>query len=139
MRSAWSGHAGDCSDDGLIRERSRGSLSRIWIMNSARIVLVTAPDADCASQLARGLVEARLVACVNLIDGVRSIYRWGGAVEEAREVLMVIKTVGARVPEIERWLAEQHPYDVPEIVAIEPASVEASYLAWLRAETAPEA
>ena len=107
-------------------------------MNAARIVLVTAPEMDCASRLARGLVEARLVACVNLIAGVRSVYRWEGAVEEAEEVLMVIKTVEERVPELERWLGEQHPYDVPEIVAIEPTSVEASYLAWLRAEAAPQ-
>ena len=138
MRGAWSGHEGDCSDAELIRERSRRSLSRIRSMNVARIVLVTAPDAECASKLARGLVEARLVACVNLVEGVRSVYRWEGAVEEACEVLMVMKTVEVRVPEIERWIADEHPYDVPEIVAIEPSSVEASYLAWLSAEALPK-
>jgi len=57
-----------------------------------RVVLVTAPDPDTAAALARALVEERLVACVNLVPGVRSIYRWEGAVEEAAEVLLVVKT-----------------------------------------------
>ena len=103
-------------------------------MNAARIVLVTAPDVACAGQLARGLVQARLAACVNLIEGVRSIYRWQGAIEETHEVLLVLKTTAGCVPKVERWLADQHPYDVPEIVALEPSSVESAYLAWLRAE-----
>jgi periplasmic divalent cation tolerance protein len=101
----------------------------------ARIVLVTAPDATVARDLAHGLVERRLAACVNLLPQVTSIYRWQGAVEEASEVLLVIKTNAARVDAIERWLADEHPYDVPECIALVPAQVEAKYLAWLMSES----
>jgi periplasmic divalent cation tolerance protein len=98
-----------------------------------RVVLTTAPDADVATRLARGLVEAALVACVNVVPGVRSVYHWNGAVHDDAEVLLVAKTVAARVPAIEAFLAREHPYDCPECVALEVASVEAAYLAWLRA------
>lgn len=105
----------------------------------ARIVLVTAPDEAVARKLARALVDGRLAACVNLVPRVTSIYRWRDAVEEASEVLLVIKTTTERLPEIERTLAEQHPYDVPECIALVPEHVEATYLSWLveqvRAET----
>ena len=101
-----------------------------------RLVFVTAPDRETARSLARGLVEARLAACANLIEGVTSVYRWQGAVEEEAEVLLVIKTTADRVAALERRLADEHPYDVPECVAVEPASVEARYLAWLREQTA---
>ena len=106
-------------------------------MESARIVLTTAPDRPTGERIARALVERSLAACVNLVPGLRSIYRWKGAIEEADEVLLVVKTTAARAAELERALAELHPYEVPELVAIEPARVEAKYLAWLVAETAP--
>ncbi len=97
----------------------------------ARIVLTTAPDREVAERIARGLLERGLVACVNLVPGVRSIYRWKGAIEESDEVLLVAKTVAGRLEGIEKALKELHPYDVPELVALEADRVEASYLAWL--------
>lgn len=100
----------------------------------ARIVFVTAPDESTARRLARGLVEERLAACVNLLPGALSIYRWQGALEESAEVLMVVKTTASKLAAAERWLDEQHPYDTPEFVALTPAAVEAKYLAWLLAE-----
>jgi len=102
-----------------------------------RVVLITAPAGEPALALARGLIERRLAACVNLIGGVTSVYRWEGALAEDPETLCVAKTTADRVPEIERWLAANHPYDVPECVALAPASVEARYLEWLAAETRP--
>ena len=102
---------------------------------SPLVVLTTAPDATTAKVLARDLVERRLAACVNLLPGVTSIYRWEGAVEEAGEVLLVIKTRRGRLAELEAELVELHPYDVPEFVALEPAHVEARYRAWLEGET----
>ena len=104
-------------------------------MKSPRVVLVTAPNEDVGRRLARALVERRLAACANLIPGVRSIYRWDGEVRDEAEVLLVIKTVAGRISELEAALAELHPYDVPECIALEPASVEAKYLAWLVDET----
>lgn len=99
--------------------------------SDARVVLVTAPDEDVARKLARALVDERLAACVNLVPRVTSIYRWNDAVEEAGEVLLVIKTVAGRLAAIERALAEQHPYDLPECVALAPTHVEAKYMRWL--------
>lgn len=96
-----------------------------------RIVLVTAPDSSVADALARSLVERRLAACVNLLPGITSVYRWKGAVETDSEVLLVLKTTAAKLPAIEATLDAEHPYDTPECVALEPASVEAGYLAWL--------
>lgn len=100
----------------------------------ARVVLVTAPDLACARQLARGLVEQRLAACVNLLPGVESIYRWRGALESAHEVLLLVKTVAGRMGEIEGFLRAQHPYELPECVALVPGEIEARYRAWLEAE-----
>jgi periplasmic divalent cation tolerance protein len=105
----------------------------------ARIVMSTAPDLDTAKRIARALVERRLVACVNVLGGATSVYRWKGAVEEAQEVLLVIKTSAARIAELEHALAELHPYEVPELVALEPAHVEAKYLRWLLGESASDA
>lgn len=102
-----------------------------------RVVLITAPDADRARQLARALVERRAVACVNLVPDVESIYRWQGRVEESREVLMIVKTTAARIDELEALLAALHPYDVPECIAFAPDRVEAKYRAWLCAQSAP--
>lgn len=98
---------------------------------SARVVLCTAPDAEIARRLARTMVERRLAACVNVLDGATSIYRWQGAVEEAREALMVIKTSAARVADLERVLVELHPYDTPEFVVLAAEHVERRYLDWL--------
>ena len=100
----------------------------------ARVVLVTAPDLACARALARGLVERRLAACVNLVPGLESVYRWEGKIESASEVLLLVKTTAGHLRELESFLAAEHPYDVPECIALEPAEVESSYLAWLLAE-----
>lgn len=100
-------------------------------METIRIVLCTFPSADSARQIGTALVERQLAACVNLIPGVESVYRWQGQVESATEVLAIFKTSAAVFPEFERELATLHPYDVPEIVAIEPTSVAETYAAWL--------
>lgn len=105
-------------------------------MTAARIVLITHPP-DGAEGFARGLVERRLAACVNLL-AARSVYRWDGAVQADDETLLVVKTDAARLEALKGHLADAHPYDVPECVAIEPAEVEARYLAWLHAETAED-
>jgi periplasmic divalent cation tolerance protein len=103
--------------------------------SDCRVVLMTAPDAAVAERLARGLVEARLAACVNLVPGVTSIYRWQDAVHADAEVLLVAKTVVENVPALEAFLAREHPYECPEVVALDVASVGAAYLAWLQGNT----
>jgi len=100
----------------------------------ARIVLVTHPR-EGARAFATGLVERRLAACVNLLP-VTSVYRWKAAVEAEEEELLVLKTSAECITDLERVLAKEHPYDVPELVVLTPEHVEASYLRWLLAETA---
>lgn len=102
-----------------------------------RVVLVTAPDLETARDLARHLVGERIAACVNVVDGVTSVYRWAGAVQEDPEVLLVVKTRAERLPALERALAERHPYDVPECVVLAPDRVEERYLRWLLESTGP--
>jgi periplasmic divalent cation tolerance protein len=103
-------------------------------METIRLVLCTFPDIEAARQIGTVLVEKQLAACVNLLPGVESVYRWQGRVESAAEVLAVFKTSAAVFPEFERELAELHPYDVPEIVGIEPAAVAETYARWVAAE-----
>lgn len=100
-------------------------------MNGFRLVFCTFPDAASARQIGTALIEKQLAACVNLIPGVESIYRWRGKVESASEVLAIFKTSAAVFPAFERELVGLHPYEVPEIIAMEPAAVAENYGDWL--------
>lgn len=100
-------------------------------MHELRVVLSTFPDGVTARQIGTVLVEKQLAACVNVVPGVESIYRWQGAVESATEVLAVFKTSTAAWPAFEAELSALHPYEVPEIIALEPAAVAGPYAAWL--------
>jgi len=82
------------------------------------VVLCTFPDMEKAREIATRLVELRLAACVNLLPGAHSIYRWQGKVETADEVVALIKTTPALYLTLEQNLKELHPYDVPEIIAL---------------------
>ena len=104
----------------------------------ARVILVTAPGGEDALRLARALVGDRLAACVNVLPGATSVYRWRGRIHEEGEALLVVKTAADRVAELERRLADLHPYEVPELVVLGPVHVEARYLAWLCEQVAGE-
>jgi periplasmic divalent cation tolerance protein len=104
-------------------------------MSALEVVLCTAPNRDVARTLARVVVEERLAACVQLVPGVVSVYRWAGEVQEDDEVLMVLKTAADRRAALEARLLALHPYEVPEVVALEAAHVAPRYLDWLLAET----
>jgi len=101
----------------------------------ALLILCTCPDADSAQAIARALVEERLAACVNRIPGLTSTYRWQGEVREGNEVLLLVKTRRERLDQLRRRLLELHPYDVPEVIALEIVAGHIPYLEWLRAET----
>ncbi len=107
-------------------------------METIRIVLCTFPSAVAARQIGTALLEKQLAACVNLIPAVESIYRWQGSIESAAETLAIFKTTVGAWPDFERELAALHPYEVPEIVAIEPEAVAESYARWVVAETRGE-
>ncbi|MDQ7857984.1 MAG: divalent-cation tolerance protein CutA [Armatimonadota bacterium] len=102
------------------------------------LVLVTARDADEAARLARVLVDERLAACVNIVPGVRSLYRWQGRVEDAPEVLLLVKSVRPRLEAIVARVRALHSYSVPEVIAMPITGGSEAYLAWLAAEAAPE-
>ena len=99
--------------------------------SDVRIVLSTAPDAEAALRLGRALVGEGLAACVNVVPGVRSIYRWREAIEEAEEVLLVLKTTAAAAPALAARIEELHPYETPEVLAFDPTGGAASYLQWI--------
>jgi periplasmic divalent cation tolerance protein len=98
-----------------------------------RITFVTAPDLKCARNLARAALRARLVACANLVPKVESHYWWQDKIERSAEVLIVFKTIGARLPALEQLILKLHPYDVPEFVTLPITAGTANYLAWINA------
>lgn len=100
-----------------------------------RVVFVTAPDAECAARIARALVEERLIACANLVSGVRSIYRWEGTVQEDDEVLLVLKTTADRCDAVAARVKALHPYDLPEVIALPVDGGSDDYLDWIRTES----
>lgn len=100
-----------------------------------RVVLCTVPSQDVGASLARTLVEERLAACVNILPGVRSIYRYAGMVEDEQELLLVLKTSADRYPALERRIRELHPYEVCEVIAVDVAAGSQPYLDWLTQET----
>lgn len=101
-----------------------------------RVVLSTAP-AEQAEGLARALVEARVVACVNVLPGARSVYRWQGEVQCEAESVLVMKTTAERYPDLEAALSKLHPYDVPELLALPVEAGLETYLGWVATEVAP--
>jgi len=105
--------------------------------DAVQVTLVTAPDADTADRIARALVDERLAACVNLVPGVRSVYRWEGAVEEAEEVLLVVKSRRDRAAALAARVKALHPYEVPEVLSLSAAGGSEAYLDWVQRESAP--
>ena len=105
----------------------------------ALLVFSTFPDAAQARQAGRLLVAERLAACVNVLPGVTSLYLWEGKLEESAETLAIIKTRREIYPALEARLRELHPYELPEIVAVELTAGLPAYLEWLAAGTGPPA
>ncbi|WP_022798658.1 divalent-cation tolerance protein CutA [Thermus islandicus] len=96
------------------------------------VVLITVPSEEVGRTIARALVEERLAACVNLLPGLTSIYRWQGEVVEDRELLLLVKTTTHAFPRLKERVKALHPYTVPEIVALPIAEGNREYLEWLR-------
>lgn len=96
-----------------------------------RIALTTAGSQEEAERIARSVVEERLAACVNILPGLRSIYRWRGAVEKAGEILLVIKTNAASLVALESAVRRLHSYEVPEFLVLTPEAAGKPYLEWL--------
>lgn len=106
-------------------------------MGGLCMVYVTAPTAEEAAAIGRVLVEARLAACANVFDGLRSIYRWQGRIEDAREAALILKTREELVPALTEKVRALHSYACPCVVSLPLTGGSADFLAWIRDETAP--
>jgi len=100
-------------------------------MSQYLLVLTTIGSEEEAARLGRGLVERRLVACVNDVGPVRSFFTWQGKLEEDSERLLLMKTRSDRYADLEAALQELHPYDVPEVIAIPIERGSKDYLSWI--------
>ncbi len=95
------------------------------------VVLVTAPDLKTGRKLARAALEARLVACANLVPRIESHYWWQGKMEQGGEVLLVMKTATARLAALEKLITARHPYDTPEFLVLPISRGNRRYLDWV--------
>ena len=100
-------------------------------MTDKRIVLTTAGSIEEAQRIAAALVEQRLAACVNILPGVESIFRWQGKIDRASEWLMIIKTKAEAFERVRDAIQKLHSYDVPEIISLEIDDGSAAYLQWI--------
>ena len=103
----------------------------------AVIVLTTVANETEGKALARDLIERRLAACVNVLPGACSIYRWKGQIAEEGEAVLVIKTAPDRLDPLRERIATHHPYELPELLVFPAAGGSADYLAWIKEMTRP--
>lgn len=99
--------------------------------DSLLMIFVTVPNEEVAASLGKTLVTEKLIACVNVISGIRSIYSWQGKLEDTSEALLIIKTTQACYVNLAKRLQELHPYDIPEIIAVSPKEVAETYSQWV--------
>jgi len=100
------------------------------------ICFSTCPDRDTAARIADALVDERLAACVSIVPGLQSVYRWQGAIERSDETLLLAKTTQDRIAALSARLSELHPYELPEVVAVEVAGGLSAYLDWVAEQVA---
>ncbi|MDG2149492.1 MAG: divalent-cation tolerance protein CutA [Planctomycetota bacterium] len=100
-------------------------------MDQIRVVFTTVPDAAVGSEIAKRVVEEDLAACVNIVPGLRSVFKWDGKVSDDPEALLIAKVRADKLTDYEARLSELHPYDVPEILALQPDHVSEAYLSWV--------
>ena len=102
-------------------------------MSDARVqlVLCTVPDREVGQRVARTLVDEKLAACVNVVPGLHSTYRWQGTIETADEALLLVKTTAERFAALRDRLVALHPYELPEVIAVDVAAGSPAYLEWV--------
>ena len=100
--------------------------------DTVSVVYVTAPDDIIAKKIAKGLVSEKLAACVNIIPNVCSIYEWEGNIIEDTEVLMMIKTKSCKVEDLTKYVTENHPYDLPEVISLPIENGSSKYINWIK-------
>ncbi|RKX27233.1 MAG: divalent-cation tolerance protein CutA [Candidatus Zixiibacteriota bacterium] len=103
------------------------------MIEKIRIVFISLPR-DEVKRIARGLVENRLAACVNIIPRIESYYRWDDRVEHDEEALLFVKTTSDKFEDLRTWVIDNHPYDLPEIIAVPLSEGNSDYIAWIKME-----
>ena len=106
-------------------------------MSDFNLLMITVPSEDAAATIARTLVEERLAACVNILPAVRSIYRWEGKVEDATEVLLLVKSRAVLFEELRTRVLSLHTYTVPEVIEFDLKRGHPAYLEWIFRNTKP--
>jgi periplasmic divalent cation tolerance protein len=104
-------------------------------MDRPLLVYTTFPDVDSALSIGEGLVQDRLIACINVLPGMRSVYAWKGSVERGQEAVGILKTRKDLQEQVHLALKERHPYETPVVLFIEPTGADEATLEWLLAET----
>ena len=104
------------------------------MMETLRLIMVTIPK-DEAAAMARGLVENKLAACVNIVGEINSYFFWQGAVQNDKETLLLIKSTADRFEAIKEYVLENHPLELPEVIAIDLADASEDYAKWVISET----
>jgi periplasmic divalent cation tolerance protein len=125
----WSSPGSRAGD--LARSRDAFLTETELSITALRIVLASCAGTEEAERIAHALVESQAAACVTLVPGARSLYRWEGKVESANEVLLLIKTEFAQIGRVQELIVRLHSYDVPEFLVLDISGVSEPYLAWL--------
>jgi periplasmic divalent cation tolerance protein len=99
------------------------------------IVYITVPSREVGQQIADALLEGKLVACVNIVPEISSIFHWQGSIEQDDELLLIAKTRAALFDRLATTVKRIHPYDVPEVIAMPIVAGSNEYLAWIDVET----
>ena len=107
-------------------------------MDRPLLVYTTFPDMDIALSVGEALVRDRLIACINVLPGMRSVYAWKGAVERGQEAVGILKTRTGLQDQVHRALKERHPYETPVVLFIEPNGADSATLEWLIGETSAD-
>jgi len=103
-------------------------------MDDLQIVFVTVSDEEEAGRIAKVLIEENLAACVNIIPGIRSVYRWEGSIEHEDETLLIIKTGKTKIEGLKKRIQEVHSYDIPELLVLPVVDGLEAYMRWARGE-----
>ncbi|XP_052221741.1 protein CutA homolog isoform X2 [Dreissena polymorpha] len=115
---------------GVLR-RSLGSMASSYVSGTHSMAFVTVPSMDVGKKLAHGIVQRRLAACVNIIPSVTSVYEWEGKVNEDSELILMIKTSSEKIPDLSKYVRENHPYDCAEVISAKIEDGNEPYLKWI--------
>lgn len=132
LGSITSTSASTCTTSNRIMSTSSATNQSEYVPGSSSVAYITTPDEAAAKKLARAVVEARLAACVNIIPKITSIYVWEDKVQEDNEYLLMVKTRTSRVKELTKFIRDNHPYSVAEVISLPIEDGNPPYMDWIQ-------